>query len=145
MTFTMSVQCRKLTQLQAGVISRQQAISLAIPPDVIDRLVRAGRWQTLRRGVYLVHSGEPTRAAELWAAVRYAGHGAALSHRTAAELLTITDHSGTAVHLTIPARRRVSPASGLVIHRSSRLAEAVHPSLQPPRIRVEETVLDLVA
>jgi hypothetical protein len=144
MTFIMSVQCRELTRLQAGVISRQQAMSFGISPEVIHRLVRSGRWQTLRRGVYLVHSGEPTRAAELWAAVRYAGHGAVLSHRTAAELLKITDHSSSRVHVTIPARRRVSPASGLVIHRSGRLAEAVHPSLQPPRTRVEETVLDLV-
>lgn len=45
--------------------------------------------------------------------------------------------------VAIPHSRRMSLADGVVIHRSSRLAEAVHPTLLPPRTRVEETVLDL--
>jgi len=32
---------------------------------------------------------------------------------------------------------------GIVVHRSTRLAEAVHPSLLPSRTRIEETLLDL--
>ena len=34
--------------------------------------------------------------------------------------------------------------NGAVVHRSTRLADAIHPSLLPPRTRLEETVLDLV-
>jgi hypothetical protein len=67
-----------------------------------------------------------------------------LSHQSAAELFKITDECDQEVHVSIPAQRRVSAAPGLVIHRSSRIAEATHPSLLPPRTRVEETVLDLV-
>jgi hypothetical protein len=33
---------------------------------------------------------------------------------------------------------------GAVVHRSTRLVEAIHPSLLPPRTRLEETVIDLV-
>jgi very-short-patch-repair endonuclease len=33
----------------------------------------------------------------------------------------------------------------MVLYRSGRIADAVHPTLLPPRTRVEETVLDLVA
>ncbi len=33
---------------------------------------------------------------------------------------------------------------GAVVHRSTRLADAIHPSLLPPRTRLEETVIDLV-
>jgi hypothetical protein len=65
-------------------------------PDVIDRLLGAGRWVNLRPGLYSIYSGEVSREAALWA-----------------------------------------------VHRSSRVAEAIHPTLLPPRTRVEETVLDL--
>lgn len=144
MTFSLPDAGKDLVLSQDGVIGRGQALSLGIAPDVIDRLVRSGRWQRLRHGVYLTHSGDPSRSAVLWAAVRYAGPGATLSHQTAAELLKITDRTESTVHVTIPASRRVSPAAGLVIHRSSRMADTIHPSQQPPRTRVEETVLDLV-
>lgn len=112
-------------------------------PDAVDRLVKAGRWVSLRRGVYSVYTGEPSREAALWAVVLLAGEGAALSHQTAAELFKITDQPSTLIHVTIPHRRRMSPATGVVIHRSTRLAETIHPTLLPPRTRIEETVLDL--
>lgn len=144
MTFEMSSDCRDLVRLQDGVISRRQAVKSGFSPDVIDRLVRTGRWQALRRGVYLTHSGDPSRAAVLWAAVRYTGPGAALSHETAAELCGLNDRCDSRIHVTIPTNRRVNSAADLTIHRSSRVAESVHPSLRPPRIRVEDTVLDLV-
>ncbi len=140
----MSDACKDLVGFQHEVIDRGQAVSLGVPADVIDRLVRSGRWQRLRHGVYLTHSGDPSRASLLWAAVRHAGPGAALSHQTAAELFKISDRRDSSVHVTIPVQRRVNAAAGLVVHRSNRLADAVHPSLQPPRTRVEETVLDLV-
>jgi hypothetical protein len=76
--------------------------------------------------------------------VLLAGDGAALSHQTAAELFKITDQPSSLIHLTIPHTRRMSPAAGLVIHRSSRLGERIHPVMVPPRTRVEDTVLDLV-
>jgi very-short-patch-repair endonuclease len=38
----------------------------------------------------------------------------------------------------------VEPISGVILHRSTRAEQARHPSLLPPRTRIEETVLDLV-
>lgn len=140
----MSDECKDLVRLQDGVISRKQAMGFGLSRDVIDRLAQTGRWQALRRGVYLAHPGDPPRAAVLWAAVLYAGAGAALSHQTAAELFKIEDRPDPRVHVTIPTKRRVNSAADLIIHRSNRVAEAIHPSLRPPRIRVEDTVLDLV-
>jgi very-short-patch-repair endonuclease len=91
----------------------------------------------------LVFTGPPNREARLWAAVHCAGAGAALSHQTAAELYKLVDRPSAAIHVTIPERRRIDVRPGLVVHRSSRLKDAVHPGLQPPRTRIEETVLDL--
>lgn len=112
--------------------------------DTVRWQVRSGRWQVLQHGVYSIFTGPPTREASLWAAVQRAGSGAVLSHQTAAELFKLTDQPSAAIHVTIPEQRRVSRAIGVVVHRSSRLDEAVHPSLLPPRTRIEETVLDLI-
>ncbi|HET7016301.1 MAG TPA: hypothetical protein VFI65_20430 [Streptosporangiaceae bacterium] len=94
--------------------------------------------------MYFVSGGRPLRQSLLWAAVQRAGSGAALCHETAAELFGFADQPSRMIHVAIPKERRISPMDGVVIHRSSRLAEAIHPTLTPPRTRLEETVLDLV-
>ncbi len=143
MTRVVPYTCQELMRLQDGVISRKQALAAGMPADVIDQLLHTDRWQSLRRGVYLAHTGRPSRQATLWAVVHRAGPGAALSHRTAAELAGLTNEQSSVVHVTIDGRRRAQPMTGVLIHRSNRIADAVHPSLQPPRTRIEETVLDL--
>ena len=95
-------------------------------------------------GVYAVFSGEIGRESVMWAAVLAAGQGAVLSHRSAAELYKLTDEPGELVHVTIAHDRRVRKINGVVIHRSARAEQAAHPTLTPPRTRVEETILDLI-
>lgn len=136
--------CRALARTQDGVISRKQALSCGVTPDIIDALLRADRWQVLHRGVYSVVTGQPSKSAALWAAVHRAGPGAALSHETAAEQFWLTDQRCPLVHLSVPVNRQVTSMKDAVIHRSTRLANAIHPSLLPPRTRLEETVIDLV-
>jgi very-short-patch-repair endonuclease len=133
-----------LVELQRGIVTRQQALASGIDSDTIVRLVRSGNWQSLQRGVYSIFTGDPAREAVLWAALRRAGPEAALSHQTAAELHGLTDLPSSLVHVTIPVNRRISRLPGIVIHRSTRIRETTHPSLLPPRTRIEETVLDLV-
>src|SRR5690242_14731237 len=94
-------ECLDLALSQDGVISRKQALSSGISADAIDGLLRTGRWQTVRRGVYLVFTGAPSRTAELWAAVHRVGVDAALSHQTAAELSQLTDQPSPLIHITI--------------------------------------------
>jgi very-short-patch-repair endonuclease len=70
-----------------------------------------------------------------------------LSHHSAAEALGLGDggqkQNGSAVHVTVPATRRVTRVPGLVVHRSRRAHAIRHPARRPPQTRVEETVLDL--
>jgi very-short-patch-repair endonuclease len=47
------------------------------------------------------------------------------------------------IHVTVPGDRYVERIRGIVLHRSSRVSQAAHPVLAPPRTRLEETVLDL--
>ena len=109
--------------------------------------LRYGDWQPLRHGVYAAFTGEPSREAEIWAALLRAGPGAVLSHWTAAERHRLSDKPGAAIHLTVPADRhpaRWAKVPGIVIHRSRSLELARHPAMTPPCTRVEHTVLDLI-
>jgi hypothetical protein len=128
---------------QCGVVTRAQALAAGMTPDAVRSRLRSGRWQVLHRAVYLTFSGPVPRAAQRWAAVLRAGKGAALSHHTAAELVGLGDGPSHAVHVSVPAARRVTPVSGVVLHRSRELHTARHPSRLPPQTRVEETVVDL--
>lgn len=149
MTILLSRECQDLVEFQRGVVARWQAPCTA-DADAMDSLLRSGRWRRLYRGVYAAHTGPPSRECVLWAAVRRCGPGAALSHYSAAELEGFGGRSVEAVHVSIPADRRVSVPGGecedlppLVVHRSGRLAVITHPTRTPPRTRVQDTVLDL--
>ncbi len=133
----------ELATLQLGVLSRAQVLASGLTDEVITARISRGSWQRLFPGVYAVFSGEVSREAALWAAVLYAGRGAMLSHQTAAELWKLTDEPSSLIHVTIPADRRVTKQPGLVLHLSARAKLAVHPSRNPPRSQVEETVIDL--
>jgi hypothetical protein len=110
---------------------------------VIDANVERGLWQRLHRRVYATFSGPVPRVARIWAAVLAAGDGAAVSHHTAGELAGLVDFQERSIHVSVPDNRRVSAISGVVLHRSSRLAVACHSTRLPRQTRLEETVLDL--
>lgn len=143
MTGEMPQALRELAELQRGVVSRKQALDAGLSADSIRGRVRGGRWRQLQLGVYATFTGDPGRGATLWAAVLRAGPNAVLSHQTAAELHNLTERRWELVHVTLPRNQRMAPTSGVIVHRSSRVAQARHPAMTPPRTRVEETVIDL--
>jgi hypothetical protein len=134
---------RSLTRYQSGVVSRSQALQAGLTADKIKFRVRSDRWRQLYPGVYATFTGDPGRAAQLWAAILAAGRGAALSHETAAELQRLSDKPSDLIHVTIPWQRRIAAVSGVRVHRSGRVVAASQSDSNPPRTRVEETVLDL--
>jgi hypothetical protein len=134
---------RDLLAEQCGVLSRRQALRLGFSEDMIGWRLRIRSWQQLHPGVYAVFTGEPPRAAVLWAAVLRSGPGTVLSHYSAAELHQLSTTAGPVIHVMVPVGRHVRGATGLVVHRSSHIGTARHPSLLPPRTRIEETVIDL--
>jgi len=124
-------------------MSRAQALGAGVGPRTVRSRLLAGHWQRLYRGVYATFTGEPGREAELWAALRRAGPEAVLSHHTAAELARLTNQRNSAIHVTVPRQQHLRPIRGVVVHRSSRVAETLHFGSSPPRTRIEETALDL--
>jgi hypothetical protein len=134
---------RGLAHHQSGVVSRSQALKAGLSEGVIKFKVSSGRWQQVHPGVYATFTGGPGHTAQLWAAVLAAGPGAVLSHETAAELLRLGDKAAASIHVTVPRQRHVAAIRGVSLHRSGRAVEARQRDSNPPRTRVEETVLDL--
>lgn len=143
MVYDIPAAAAEIAHWQAGAISRQQLLEAGVNAKMIKRRAERGRWQQLYRGIYAVFTGPPGRDTRLWAAVLRAGEGAVLSHFTAAELNGLLDAPAETIFVTVPATRRIT-APGLIVRTSLRVAEARHPSREPPRTTVEETVLDLV-
>ena len=108
---------------QHGVVRVGQLREAGIGPDATKRRVAAGRLHRIHRGVYAV--GHPGLSREgLWiGAVLACGEGAALSHRSAAELWGLLPRRAGPVHVTVrtPNGRRRRP--GLRIHRTPWLTE----------------------
>jgi hypothetical protein len=129
--------------MQAGVVSRRQALRAGMTSDAIRAKVRSRRWQTLYRGVYATFTGPPSRRARLWAAVLWAGDGAMLSHHTAAEVHRLIDKPADAIHITLPKHRQVDPRSGIHVHRSDTGIRMRFPPGALPVTALEDTVLDL--
>lgn len=133
----------ELAASQSGVLSRKQALAAGLGPAAIGERLSRGRWQRMYTGVYATFTGEINRSAALWAGVLQAGHGAVLSHETAAEADGLRSRECTMIHICVAAERHIRPVSGLVVRRSERIEQARHPARTPPRTRIEETVLDL--
>jgi predicted transcriptional regulator of viral defense system len=80
---------------QDNVITREQLLEAGLGRGAIAHRVQAGAMQRMHRGVYLIGPAPPTPMARARAAALSCGHGAIVSHRSAAELdgtLSETDH-----------------------------------------------------
>ncbi|RIQ28617.1 hypothetical protein [Jiangella rhizosphaerae] len=130
---------------QLGLICAGQLRSLGLDSRVARRWVAGGRWQRPYPGVFAAFSGPLGRAARIWAAILWVTPDAVASHATAAELHGLTGRVDDRIHVTAPVSRRVrSHAEGVVVHYAHRLPFSRHPTANPPRTRLEDTVLDLV-
>ena len=134
---------RNLAGSQSGVVSRSQALRAGLSEGMIKFRVSSGRWQQVHPGVYATFTGASAAARSCGRPSSAAGPGAMLSHETAAELQRLADKPAQMIHVTVPGQRRVRAVRGVSIHRSGRAVEAVQRDSNPPRTRVEETVLDL--
>jgi hypothetical protein len=135
---------RKKASLQAGIVTRKQALRASMSARAIEWKAQAGEWHRVHAGVYATFTGELPRQAQLWAAVLYAGEGAMLSHESAGELHGLVDKPTAVIHVTVPKSRRVRPFPGLVIHRSDVPERpARYPDGELPATLVADTIIDL--
>lgn len=135
---------QRLAAEQAGVVSREQLLAAGCTVGQVGALLDARRWTGLHLGVYAVFTGPVPNMTRAWAAVLHAGSGAALGGTAALWLWGVLDAPPKRLTVCIPWERRVRPPDGVVVVRRRRLNEAVHPVGSPPRVRLEEALLDVV-
>lgn len=140
-----------LTGLAGAQTSREppdavRVMDLGMTEEQIGRALKGGGWrQSDLPGVYPAFPG-PTvpYATRCWAALLYAGPGAALGLETAAWVRGLRDQPPDDVHVMVEAGRRTRKQRGVTVHIRLHLARRCHPSQLPPVVRLEETVLDLI-
>lgn len=120
------------------MVSRRQLLALGARKHDIDRLVRRRELTRVHPGVYVDHTGPLTWQQRAWAAVLRA-HPAALCLQSA---MPSPDPDGP-IHVAIDADRRMADIDGVRIHRVCNLSASVQWNLGPPRVRFEDTVLEL--
>lgn len=133
---------------QDGVLARRQLLTAGLGDNDIRRLVRRRELAVVHPGVYVDHTGPLTWQQRAWAAVLYAWP-AALSHDSAVRACDgpgRRDREPSApIHVAVARDRTCAVPPDVVLHRLSRFDECVLWNLGPPRVRMEEAVVDLAA
>lgn len=131
---------------QDGIIARRQALEAGLAPNDVRRLLRRRDWTLVHPGVYADHSGALNWQQRGWAAVQQ-GWPAALYGESA---LRAYDGPGRRardddlIHIAVDRdRSHFETPEGVVTHRLARLDSRVQWNLSPPRVRIEDTLIDL--
>lgn len=132
----------ELLDRQHGVVARRQLLALGWSAAAVEWQVGRGRLLVVQRGVYTTRAGPPTDHARAWAAVLVGGEGAALGGASALWAGGAVDRLPTRPRVDVPANRRVRQRPGVLLRVNQRLSCSLHPSAEPPRVRVEDALLD---
>ncbi len=126
---------------QLGLVTRTQLLDAGVKPKTVDEAVRTGVLLHQARGVYRLPGAPLTAPSRLLAEVLALGHGALLSHRTAAWLWGLAP-APVRHEVSVPRgrRRRSGP---LIVHESRDLHLVVPGRIDGlPVTDVGRTVLD---
>ncbi len=139
---------QSLLSKQDGTISRRQADELGITPVDLRRMVRRRQLARVHPGVYVNHTGELTWQQRAWAAVLFAAP-AALCAESALRAENGPGHrahhdDGT-IHVAVDRSRTVVAPVGVRAHRLVALESRTQWNRSPPRLRIEEAVIDVAA
>lgn len=137
-----------LLSLQSGVVSRRQLLDDArLQAHDLQRLVRRRDLVRVHDGVFVNHTGDLTWLQRAWVGVHLAWP-AALTHESA---LRAADGPGrvasddSVIHLAVERDRHARVPAGYRLHRLSGLGERVMWNTSPPRVRIEEALIDVAA
>ncbi|GAB3747888.1 type IV toxin-antitoxin system AbiEi family antitoxin domain-containing protein [Microlunatus parietis] len=132
----------RLAAAQDGVLTAAQAAELGVGRHSIARLVRSGRWRRLGPSVFFVHDVDPPWIALVWAGVLRAGPAARVGGLAAARLHELCDDEPELITILVP-RRQLTSRPPWDFHREHPGVRSPRSPGNPPRLTVEDTVLDL--
>lgn len=132
---------------QDGVVSRQQVLASGLAQTQLARLLRRGTLVQHHPGVYVEHNGPLTYQQRCQAAVLSAWPSALCldSALRAAEGPGRRDRTESVIQVAVDRQRHLTVAPGISLHRMAGFADRVQWSCSPPRVRYDESVLDVAA
>jgi hypothetical protein len=131
---------------QHGVVTTAQLYAAGIDKSGIARRLAAGRLHRIHRGVYAVGHPGLSRKGVWKAATLACGHGAVLSHWSAAALWGMLEPRDGDTQIRVPVAGGRARREGIRIYRSPGLTEAVTTLRDGiPVTRPVETLIDLRA
>jgi Transcriptional regulator, AbiEi antitoxin/Protein of unknown function (DUF559) len=139
---------RRLAEMQGGAVTREQARRCGCPEPEIRRLIRAGDWVIVRRGVLaaavVVEEPRRLRVAEAAAAWLSLGRRPVLSHTSAALLHRLVLPDDPVVQLTAdPRTLRSRRGDGFLLHAATLAPHHTAEVDGLPVTSVARTVVDL--
>ena len=135
----------RLQESQSGVVTRRQLLDRGATRTSVARSLRRGEVIPVHPGVYIAHNGPLSWLERAWAAVLWAAP-AALCLESAQRLFEgrgLDQRDKEVIHLAVPRDRHLQQPPGIRIHRTAHFGVRVQDHLSPPRVRYDDTVLDL--
>lgn len=134
-----------LAALQDYVLTREQALGHGFNQHAVRRLVIAGAWQRVAPGVFFTSSTQVPWRAQAWAGVLIGGDYSRLGGRAAGYLHGLVDAPPADIDVWWgPGSGRPRIDGPWLFHRESSPQRGASVGI-PPRLSVEDTVLDLIA
>ncbi|WP_217702525.1 type IV toxin-antitoxin system AbiEi family antitoxin domain-containing protein [Nocardioides guangzhouensis] len=139
----------ELLASQDQVVRRAQLLEAGLDPNDVRRLLRRRDLSAVHPGVYAGHNGPLSWQQRAWAAVLHAWP-AALSHDSALHAAGgpgRRDRIDQApLHIAVDrGRSSTSPLPGVVTHHLAGLQRKALWNVGPPRLRIEEALVDVAA
>jgi predicted transcriptional regulator of viral defense system len=113
-TWSARESARRVGAKQAGRISRWQLHHLGVSDDQVRRWVEGAYLVPKLPKVFAIGHDAPSREADLWEAILYAGPSAVLSHATAAHRRGLIDYPPQVIEVSTP--RRINSLSGIRVY-----------------------------
>jgi Transcriptional regulator, AbiEi antitoxin len=135
----------ELVLAQAGVVSRKQAHFLGVSDATLKRMLRQGWWRHLARGIYQTAPTDPSWNGLAWAGVLIGGDRARLGPEASSFLHNLVDEAPRPVDVLVPIGRSARVGGEWRFSRERPGARSARSVDDPPRLTVEDTVLDLCA
>lgn len=142
---------KRLLQAQDGVVARRQVLASGATDNDIERLLRRREWAVVHPGVYVTHTGPLPWRQRAWAAL-LAVEPAALAGPSALRVHGMRHVSGVDglrapedahIHVAVDRDRHVKAPAGVVLTRRSHFDEVAQLHLSPPRLRLDEALVDV--
>lgn len=134
---------RTLAELQAGVLTAEQATAAGVGPRSQQRLVSQGHWSRLTDGVFLVGGLAPDWSAMAWAGVLQVGDHARLGGTSAGFIDGLIDQPPEPILVLVPHATQRQNRSPWMFRRERPEIRQLQMRRDPPRTTIEDTVLDL--